>query len=167
MIQARRQLIDWLTTGLGLALLGFISLVTLLALCGGCATIPTATTSGSPAELGQPITISGLVQVGQMGMECTSQDRALKRILRDVLTSQGAPAPQKIAVKALPGASLCGLAQGMSNELGTPELGARYMARAEVSLYWSDITERDLRMAQKAFALLRATHPTHPHPFFH
>jgi len=95
-----------------------------------------------------------VVKVSQMGMSCLNQDKLLKRIISDMFVGQGLPAPDKIDLRPLPGSALCGLAQGMGDELGTPELGARNAAKAEVTLYWSAILGSEVKNAAKLLASL-------------
>lgn len=119
----------------------------------GCATTPI---KGSSAQVGDHQTISGLVRVAQMNVECDGQETLLKSVISDAMVSAGAPMPDKITIRALSGSSLCGVAQGMGDELGTPDLGARYLVVAEVVLYWSNIDHDEL---QKAYAVLTAMRP--------
>jgi hypothetical protein len=128
----------------------FVMLVNLCA-CAG-----TLAEKGPLVEIGQPITTSALVQIGQMGLDCNSQETSIILIVRDMIKQKGAPQPKHIEIKMLAGSSLCGLAQGAANELGTPELGARNLARAEITLYWSNITESELELAKQALDLMRA-----------
>ncbi len=108
------------------------------------------------AEVGSHETLRGLVQIAQMGEDCTEQSKALKRILRDTFVAQGIPAPSIVEVRTLSGSSFCGFSQGTASEVGMLDLGARNTARAEVSLYWSDIKYSEL---QKAHSILMAMRP--------
>lgn len=127
--------------------LAFVSLL-------GCASVQTP----AAIEAKMPAAVSTTVRVAQMGLDCVKQDNLLKRILRDTLVAQRSPAPDKIELRPLSGSSLCGIAQGMANEFGTPELGGRNLAIAEVSVYWGAITYSEL---QRAHAVLAAMRPIH------
>lgn len=141
--------------GLGLLALGTIVYIVLLAIFGtGCAT--TAPLATKTASVGGHQTIHGLVRVGQMGVECEEQDALLKRVISDAIVSAGAPAPDKLGIRPLAGSSLCGVEQGVADPIGTPELGARYLAVAEVTAYWSSIGYAEL---QQAHAALRSLAP--------
>lgn len=127
----------------------------LLFLLAACATSAPLAEKQPLVELSQPATLVSVVQVAQMGFDCTEQSSLLKRVLRDSFVTQGLPAPRIVDVRPLSGSSLCGLSQGEGDELGTPEPGARNLARATVSLYWSDITYSNLRKAQAVLAAMR------------
>lgn len=123
----------------------------------GCAT--TLVKKGTLVELKQPLVLSGLVQVAQMGTECRngSEEREVARIVRETMAANGALAPDIIKIRLLSGSSLCGPAQGVADVVGTPDYGAYSTARAQVSLYWKGgITEGEFARAERAFNLLRA-----------
>lgn len=144
-----------LGTGLCLLALAHITLFTLLAIFGtGCASLQMPSAGQATAQARDHYTLKGVVKVAQMGLDCEKQEELLKRILSDVFVEQGLPAPDKIELQPLSGSSLCGIAQGMGDELGTPELGARNTAKAEVMLYWSAIFESELNLAAKLLASL-------------
>ncbi len=140
--------------------------IVLLALAGtvvyglaGCATTPLAI-ANPLEELKQPIVLSDLVQVAQMGVECKSksEENEVKRIIRETMSASGALTPDTIKIRLLSGSSLCGPAQGMAESVKMPELGAYSTARAEVSLSWKGgIAESELEKAKRALNLLRAT----------
>lgn len=123
----------------------------------GCATTPLAE-KGKLEELKQPVTISGLIQVGQMGTECrtSSEEDEVRRIIREFIAAKGALVPDTVKLRLLSGSSLCGPAQGVTDPIGTPDYGAYSMARAEASLYWKGgIGKNELVRAEQAFNLLR------------
>lgn len=120
----------------------------------GCATQPIAV-KAPVVQVADHQTISGLVRVAQMGADCSSEQEALKRVLADVFVGQGLPRPSIVDVRPLAGSSYCGFAQGMADPIGTPELGARNTAVAEVTAYWSAIGYTDLRKAQAVLTAMR------------
>lgn len=161
-VRSREEFRKDLGVGACLIALSLVILMTLLALFGtGCASLPEAQTGPAPKQLeaADQATLRGLVQVAQMGRDCTKQDRLLKRIISDMFVSADVPAPDQIEVRPLSGSSLCGISQGEADELGTPIPGARNIARAEVKLYWSLLYESQLRRAQRALALMAPLQP--------
>lgn len=137
---------------IGLALLA--AGIGAIALLGGCAG-PLAV-KGQLIGLTQPICMRDLIQVAQMGRDCSSDEQSLKAEIRGFFHGQGAPVPQSVELKPLSGSSYCGFSQGVADFVATPEYGARNTARAEATVCWN-ISKTDLARAEKAFALLRAT----------
>ncbi len=120
----------------------------------GCATTHVAV-KGELVEIRSQETLRGLVRVAQMNADCDEQEAFMKRVLSDAFVAQGLSAPDAIEVKPLSGSSLCGMAQGVADPIGTPELGARDLAVAEATLYWSAIGYADLRKAQAVLSAMR------------
>lgn len=123
----------------------------------GCAVVPLAEKSPL-VELKQPVALSGLVQIAQMGTECktSSEEEEVQSIIRDFFSKQGALVPDMVELRLLSGSSLCGPAQGLAEPVKMPGLGAYNTARAEAKLYWKGgITESELDRAEQVFNLLR------------
>lgn len=153
--RTKEELKKDLGTGLCLMALAHIVFFTSLAIFGmGCALLQTPVAGKVATQVREHHTLRGVVKVAQMGLDCEKQEDLLKRVISDMFVEQGLPSPDKIELRPLSGSSLCGIAQGMADPIGTPELGARDMAKAEVLLYWSGITESELKDAAKLLASL-------------
>lgn len=152
-----RSLKRLIVKALGLTLLAFITGAMLFGLMG-CAT-SVIVEKGPLVEIADKATLRGLVQVAQMGNDCTEQETLMKRAISDMFVGADVPAPDKIEIRALAGSSLCGLEQGMADPVGIPDPGARNVAKAEVALYWSLLYESQLRRANRVLTLMAPLQP--------
>jgi len=146
--------------------LGLMIIIVLLAgililNLAGCASAPAL----APVSVLQKVetmssgAVYGTVRVGQSGLDCLSQDEMLKDILKNVLISQNLPEPQDIEVKAVEGSSLCGLARGETDELGTPGQGMSHLIMADVAVSWDKISTSQLKTALNVLNSMRPTTP--------
>jgi len=137
-----------------LALAGIVGMV--MFSLAGCATTAISAKPVATSEIRMPAAISGLIQVGQMGLDCENEVVALKSILQGTFKENGSVPPSLVKIRVLSGSSLCGVGQGIADPFGTPELGAWHTARAEVSLYWSGLTESEFARVQEVFSWIKA-----------
>jgi len=139
--------------GLGVILAHIILVVMLAIFASGCAT--TSAQQSAIEQIRTQETLHGLVKVSQMGNDCTDQMQYLRDIIKEVYFRSGLPEPAIVKLTPLSGSSICGVAQGMANLVAMPEFGGRNTAVAEVELYWSSITERELLYASAILASMR------------
>jgi len=90
----------------------------------------------------------GDVKIAQMNADCNSQSAFVEKIVKYLLQMNYAE-PTTIDVEARPGSSLCGDAQGTSNNVSLLTLGARNLGVFRVALRWRAITLRHHTRAQK------------------
>jgi hypothetical protein len=138
-----------------LIILGTMAFLALLAFSGGCMTAATTSVEAvqTAPELVTSHTERGLVQIAQMGDDCVSQERMIKRIVSDLLVTVGAPSPDTIEVEFLSGSSLCdGTGTVTEDERMNPFIGANNVARAKITLRWSVISRESILSAKKILA---------------
>jgi len=149
----RSELAEDLKTDAMLFVLAHICLFTMLGLFG-CAGVSNSRLAvelpleANPApEVGMPASISLNIRVAQMGLDCKSQRRVLKEAFEQMLEGEGIEKPHIFQLEPFSGSSLCGFSQGVADMIANPQLGARHKAKARLTVYWSAITEGELRRA--------------------